>query len=167
MLAVVMIALSGAIVVAILAALGGAGLGVFLALIVAVSLAALLILLTARWSLFTQSVMLDGTGAINGLGRSWRLVWGSTWRVLGYIIALALVALPASLLAGLVAIVVFGAGFDWTTMEPNWDPWASAGQVLVSGVVLLLVQPLLTAVMTLLYYDLRLKQGEALTPPAS
>jgi hypothetical protein len=166
-LTVLLITTSGLLLVAFVAAVGGGGLTVFLALVAGVSIVALIILLTARWSLFNQSVMLDGAGAVSGLGRSWRLVWGSTWRVLGYIVALTLLALPFSLLAGGFATALFGAGTDWTTLETVWDPSASAGQVAASGVAALLVQPFVAAVMTVLYYDLRLKQGEALTPPVA
>jgi len=158
--------IGGAALVAIVVAVGGGGLTIFLALLVAVSMVAVAILLTARWALLSQAIMLDGRGAVGALGRSWRLVLGSTWRVIGYIVGLALIGLPFSLAAGAVATVLFGTGIDWRTLEPVWDPLASAAQVVAAGVAVWLVQPFAAAVMTLLYYDLRLKQGERLAPPA-
>jgi hypothetical protein len=160
--------MAGGLALAIVAAgIGGTGAGVFIGLVIGVSAFAAMVFLAARWSLFVQAVMLDGAGALSALGRSWRLVSGSTWRVIGYIVLLGLLGAVIGLIASLLGALVYGTGIDWTTFEQAWDPVAAAGQVIVGAIIAVLAQPFLAAVMTLLYYDLRVRGGEPLTPPAS
>ncbi len=77
----------------------GGGAAAFLGLIVIVGAFAALMFLEVRWALIVQAVVLEKAGAVDGLSRSWRLVAGSGWRVLGYVIAIAIIT-------GLVAAIL-------------------------------------------------------------
>ncbi len=166
-LAVLAILLLGGLLVALVVLPNVGGVAIFLALVAAVSAVAAVVFLTARWTLFAQAVMVEGAGAVGGLGRSWRVAAGSTWRVLGYLLVLLLLGGLIGLAVGLLTTITFGAGFDWQALEPRWDPIATAGQVIATAVATVLIQPFVAAVLTLLYFDLRLKRGETLEPPVS
>ena len=74
-----------------------------LAFAAVLALAAVLVLtvfVSIRWTFWPQAVIVDETGPVASLGRSWRLVAGSTWRVIGYAL---LFGLAAGILQGLIA----------------------------------------------------------------
>lgn len=136
------------------------GLIVFVATVVAV------IFLAIRWQFYSQAIMLEGAGAMDSIRRSWQLVSGSGWRVLGYLLLLFVVLFVVGLLASFVAIALFGLGVDMRTGQPlPYDPIRVTGQTLITGLVTLLVAPFYTSVLTLLYYDLRWRQREQIGPP--
>ncbi len=141
------------------------GLVVFLGLILVVGLVALLIFITIRWAFSIAVVMLEGAGAMRALGRSWSLVTGSSWRVLGYVLLLALlVGLPVAVITYLVNTVIgTGVTATETTLVIN------AGQVFVgttaTGLVASIFAPFGTIGVTLLYFDLRHRRGEQVPQP--
>jgi hypothetical protein len=102
----------------------------------------------------TQSIVLEGQGALAGLARSWRLVGQSFWRTLGitllvyvfiYIISL-IIQLPVIAFAAISGIILTNV-----TLYQILN-------LLAAYVVLILVQPLQFAIFTLLYYDLRVRK---------
>jgi hypothetical protein len=142
------------------------GLLALLGLIVFVSTMVAVVFIGLRWQLYTHAIMLEGAGAIGSLGRSWRLVAGSTWRVLGYLLLLMLVLMLAGIVGGIISLMLFGLNVDMTTGRPlPLTPVQTIGQTVVGGAVTLLVMPFHVAVMTLLYYDLRWRAGEPIGPP--
>jgi hypothetical protein len=156
---------------ALLVVLWGSGASIFAAILVVVAAFAALILLMLRWSMTTQAVMLEGQPALRALGRSWRLVHGSTWRVLGYIVVLGIVVGLIGAAIGTAVSVISGQAFFDGTLDPR-DPFAYferslaplplAVQSVATGLVAVLLGPIAVVVLTLLYYDLRWRRGEQL-----
>jgi hypothetical protein len=156
-----------ALMVALVVALGfEPGLVGLVVLIAVVGTFAAVIFVGLRWSFSVQSIMLEGQGALGALGRSWRLVSGSTWRVLGYLLLLAVLLFVIGLIAAIPVAILFGVGVDIRTGQPlPFDAVRVAGQSIMPAVLATLAVPFYLAVMTLLYYDLRWRSGEPLTPP--
>jgi hypothetical protein len=120
-----------------------------------------------RWSLAIPVVILERRDPLASLGRSWRLVRGSAWRVLG-------ITLLASLIAGLISGVI-RAPFDLaggasalggTQLHPTITATLASG---VGAIIAsTLTAPLTAAVSVLLYADLRMrKEGMAATLQAA
>jgi hypothetical protein len=130
------------------------GLPVFLGLVAAVGVVVLLAFLGLRWALWPQVVLLDDAAGITALGRSFRLVAGSTWRVLGYALAFGLATGILSQLLGQLGGIVAGlvtgpAGTPGTLLRLIW-----------AAAITILMAPVVPAAMTLLYLDLRLRRGD-------
>ena len=141
--------------VILLAAGGGSptgGPGVFLALVVGVAAVVTVVALEVRWLLWVPAVMVEDVGGKAGLGRSWRLVGGSMWRVFG----LALLVLVAVGILGAIVGSVAGA------LAGAFFPILSAGYYLSQGIAGSLVQlvlaPVMTIFLTILYFDLRVRK---------
>ena len=134
---------AGAIVITLLAAL---------ALIVIVFIAAAF--LVVRLSLAPAALMLENTGVVEGIGRSWALTRGSFWRVLGILVL-------AGLITGLVTgTLSFGLGMVFGVVPvglPAAQPLVSAVTVLLTSVLSALVLPFTAAVTALTYIDLRMR----------
>ncbi|MBI5302181.1 MAG: glycerophosphoryl diester phosphodiesterase membrane domain-containing protein [Chloroflexi bacterium] len=102
-----------------------------------------------RFLFVPQVIMLEKLGALDGLRRSWRLGKGSFWRVLLiafllYVFVLILSAVPSyaiSFVGLLMPSVIIQAVLNAT----------------VSTVIGVVTTPLYLAVLTLLYYDLRIR----------
>ena len=130
--------------------------GLLGALIVCVSCVAFPIVLIGIYSvsvrlLFApQAIVLEKLGGLDGLRRSWRLVRGSFWRVLGI-----------TLMVGfLVAIIGTGPAYV-IAIVANVLPFPAAGVILNAAsqaLLTIVVLPLQFAAITLLYYDLRIRK---------
>jgi glycerophosphoryl diester phosphodiesterase family protein len=145
--------------------LQSSGFAVFLVLIAYVGMIAALIFVGVRWSMAAQVVMLESLGARAALRRSWHLVAGSGWRVIGYYLAFGLIIIVIGLVFGAVLGLLFNpyqmdgftiVGVDW----PRLAIFSVAGS-LVSAVLL----PITTISATLLYMDLRFRHGERINAP--
>jgi hypothetical protein len=105
------------------------------------------IYIAVRFTLASQAAVLERRSVTDSLRRSWNLVEGNWWRVLGIIAAVDLLVgvleIIAGRLVGAVAGNVLGTGLS----------------ILVVGI---LIQPIQASALTLLYYDLRIrKEGGA------
>jgi len=153
--------------------LGDTGLTVLLSLIGAVGLIAAVIFFALRWSLAPQVVMVEGAGALKSLGRSWRLIDGSTWRLLGYYLLLVLIFIGYFLVVGLIVggvqLLLFGPGFRIENGQilPLFNPLAVVFSTFLSALALALISPLWVTVLTLFYFDLRWRRGEPLPNSAT
>ncbi|WP_299034437.1 glycerophosphoryl diester phosphodiesterase membrane domain-containing protein [uncultured Pseudokineococcus sp.] len=133
----------------------GAGVGgLVLGLLAGVAVA---VWLGTRWAFAAVALLLEGRGVFSALGRSAGLVRGTWWRVFGVLlltyvlvsIATAVLVVPAGVVSGVIDVVV----------------GSTAGSALAAFVTLLfgtvasiLVQPFASAVVALLYTDLRIRQ---------
>lgn len=165
MLAVIAIAVvgftAGAVLLIVTATPSGGlqpGPAVLGALIVFVATIAILVFVTLRWSLVVHAIVVEGKGALDGLGRSWRIVSGSTWRMLGYFLLYGLLAFLFGLLLATLAIVLLGTA----PLEagPPQGPLGLAATALVETLAAVVLAPPWAAAFTLLYYDLRWRRGE-------
>ena len=138
---------AGAIVITLLAAL---------ALTVIVFIAAAF--LVVRLSLAPAALMLENTGVVEGIGRSWALTRGSFWRVLGILVL-------AGLITGIVnGMLSFGLGLIFGVVAlglPAAQPLVTALTMLLTSILSALVLPFTAAVTALTYIDLRMR-GEGL-----
>lgn len=135
----------------------GGGLLVFLGLVVIVGTFAAILFLAVRTSLLTPSVVIEQVGGTDGFGRSWKLVAGSGWRVLGYVFLVGLIA-------GIVGLLIGGIPAALLGLADN-TPTDIAATNVIDAAVGILAAPLAPIVLTLLYYDLRWQHGETVPLP--
>jgi hypothetical protein len=110
-----------------------------------------------RWSLATPVVVLERTGPAASLRRSWRLVRGSSWRVLGILlltfvivgVASSILQLPFSLAGGLSSFA--NTAHRATVLATIVS---SIGGIIASAVT----RPVTAGVTVLLYTDLRMRR---------
>ena len=142
----------------------GAGIGPFLGLVMFVSAVAVLLFLSVRWSLIVPVIVFEDRGALETLGRSWRLVAGSSWRVLGYVIAFALllfvIGIALAFVVGLIVAVVLAISRSSISIE-SLSPLISLG----SAILIAALVPIPAIGMMLLYLDLRFGKGESVPQP--
>ncbi|HUP82655.1 MAG TPA: hypothetical protein VM284_00515 [Candidatus Limnocylindria bacterium] len=137
--------------------IAGGSAAAFLGLVLIVASFAALMFLAIRWSLLVQTVVIERVGAVDGLSRSWRLVAGSGWRVLGYLFLLGLVA-------GVVA-AIFSAVPEAVLKLDGSNASGAAIGTMFDGIAAILLAPIAPLVMLFLYYDLRFKKGEPAPQP--
>jgi glycerophosphoryl diester phosphodiesterase family protein len=100
-------------------------------------------------------VIEPGLSASAALSRSWELTRGSRWRMLGLLVVLLiLLYVPIAAIGGLVALFVPGAGSIFSS------PGVAVGvaTVALSGIVQIFIYPLFYCVLTVAYYDLRVRK---------
>ena len=167
------VAVIGGLIITVLvllgAVIGDVGLTILLSLIGVVGLIAAIIFFAVRWSLAPQAVMIEGVGTRKALGRSWRLITGSTWRLLGYFVLIGLVLFGFIILGSIVAALVgglFGSPLG-TGAARTMGPLATTVSALLSAVLFALITPWWVTLLTLFYYDLRWRRGEPLADAAT
>lgn len=129
---------------------GGSLLGVVLLIPMFVALA-----LMIWWFTSIPAVVTEGNRALQALQRTWSLMSGSIWRVVGIFFVLLLVALGLSIVINIpfaVLLGVTGVGLASTTGEAV----QGIGSIFVETIVL----PVLFIAGTLLYYDLRVRKEQ-------
>jgi hypothetical protein len=113
------------------------------------------IVLIAGLILAIPSLVIEGKSASAALSRSWELTRGSRWRMLGLLLVLViLLYVPIAAIGGIFAVFVPGAGSILTTPNVTISVAAAA----VSGLVQLFIYPLFYCVLTVAYYDLRVRK---------
>lgn len=122
----------------------------------ALLLAALLLvaLLLVRFAFTIQAVVLEGRGPLSALGRSWTMMRGSFWRVLGIIVLIYLLiqiitVVPSALLGGVIGAIF--SELDQFMLQQSLSQ-------LVGYVIQIFVLPLQLIGYTLLYYDVRVRK---------
>ena len=90
------------------------------------------------------------------LSRSWELTRGSRWRMFGLLLVLViLLYIPIAAIGGLVAVFApGGAG----TMFARPSVTVSVAAVAISGLAQVFIYPLFYCVLTVAYYDLRVRK---------
>lgn len=115
-----------------------------------------LIALFAVW----QAVVIEGKGPVEAIGRSRELARGAWLRIFGIqVVSYIIVMIPGMLVGTATGIAMFGA------MMASGDPdaasgavgWLSAVNNVLSVLVSALTTPFMTAAITLLYYDRRVR----------
>ncbi|HEY7023869.1 MAG TPA: hypothetical protein VH371_02780 [Candidatus Limnocylindrales bacterium] len=164
--------LAGAVVPS-LGALGPAGLDlpgplIFGGLVVGVAVLFALVFVGIRIALTVQALMIEGISGRDALRRSWALVAGSMWRLMGWALVFGLIvgllSLPFNLLLSFISLIVAPPRL---TFPPTFTVQPAA--YLVQSVLLVLVQavilPLADIGFVLLYFDLRFRHGEKVPVP--
>lgn len=110
------------------------------------------IFLFTRWTVSPAALVTEQLGPITALGRSFRLVRGRFWAVLGAIILAYLLYLIASQIISTVTTVMTMAGAA-DDAQISFIPTV-VGSTLVS----VLAAPFLAAMVTIIYFDLRVRR---------
>ncbi len=124
-------------------------LGVLFAVIASVGAVVVLVIGFIRFAFVPQVLVLERTRVFQAFRRSWTLVYGSTWRVLGYILLLFLIVAITGGILGAVA----GAALAFIGGR---EGIALAGAV--GAIAGILIEPIRAGGLTLLYYDLRIRR---------
>ncbi len=111
------------------------------------------IFLWVSFAVIWEALIIEGLGPIESMKRSWRLVAGERWRVLG---AGLLTTFLAMIVLGIVLFVI------WLIVSPGLGVSDGVAAYLVEHVGILLAMPLHAAVTTVIYLDLRVRK-ESLT----
>lgn len=116
--------------------------------------AGLLVFVYVRLAVASPALVIEGLGPIAAIRRSWRLVRGSWWRVLGILLLSALIT---NLLSTIVSVPITMAASVLTGFSESLLPTVLASGIatLVAGIVTL---PFAAAVTGLLYIDLRMRR---------
>lgn len=109
--------------------------------------------LWTMWSVTPAALMAEQKGAIQSMGRSWQLVKGRFWPVLGAMVLGYLLYWVVSQIVGTVTGVVTFAG-----MMGGSDTISFIPSVVGSIVVSILSAPFLAAMVTIVYFDLRVRK---------
>ena len=107
------------------------------------------IFLAVSLAVVSQALIIEGTGPMESIKRSWRLVAGERWRVFG-----------AGLLVMVIAIIVFGvvSAVIWLIISAGLGVSGETAGYLVQQVATLLSVPLSASVGTVIYLDLRVRK---------
>jgi hypothetical protein len=146
--------------------------GGLIALLAVVGLIAALIfdvLLYVRFSMSAPVVVLERQGPVAALGRSWRLVQGSFWRVFGILLLTAVIVLIAASVLRLPFSIISGAfsrggsgnplgGADFLTAAGHPGLLALIITAIGSIIAGAITQPVSAGVTVLLYVDLRMRR---------
>ncbi|MBV8300903.1 MAG: hypothetical protein JOY68_03155 [Candidatus Dormibacteraeota bacterium] len=135
-------------VVVVLGALLGPG-GVLLDVAAFIAVVVLAVFVYVRTSLAAPAIVLERLSGWQGLVRSWRLVEGYSWRILGIRLLLGLItAIISGIVVGLLSVA--GSGLD------------VSGRFIVTEVAgafaAVFVSPITYIAVTLLYYDTRIRK---------
>jgi hypothetical protein len=109
------------------------------------------IFLAVKWSLTYAAIAGERTGPFAGMGRSWELTKGHWWRTFGTLVIVALLALVLTF--ALLAVIGAGAAASDSISDTAY----AVVITLATIIVLAIVYPLLAAIITVLYYDLRVR----------
>ncbi|MGV9304905.1 MULTISPECIES: glycerophosphoryl diester phosphodiesterase membrane domain-containing protein [unclassified Nonomuraea] len=146
-----------ALIVVALAAAGSPGAAAGLALLSLLFYICYALAVNARFAFAAPAVVLEGLGPVQALRRSWRLVSGDFWRVLGILLLTMLLAylvsmvisFPFGLIAGVVALM--GGGSTGATIL------VAAVFAIGSTLGAMITYPLQAGVAGLLYTDRRMR----------
>ena len=103
-----------------------------------------------KWSFWTQAIVIEKYNSTGGLGRSWKLIKGTFWRVLGFNFILSIIVGAFS--AGPIFLLSLG-----TTFLPS-PLFRLVLQSFATSAVVMIMTPLQFATLTVLYYDLRIRK---------
>jgi hypothetical protein len=108
------------------------------------------VFLDTRWVFFEQAIVLENYNSTGGLGRSWKLVKGTFWRVLGLVFVIALLVSLFS--TGPILLI---AMFSTLLLSPVLTLVLNS---VTSSIIIIIMTPLQFAALTILYYDLRIRK---------
>lgn len=121
-----------------------------------------------RWAFWIQTIVIENYNSTGGMGRSWKLVKGTFWRVFGFLIILTIIV--AFFTVGPIYLISV-----FTIFLPN--PFLGVLiQSVASGILTMIATPLQYAALTILFYDLLIRKegfdlqmqlGDAPSPPAA
>lgn len=128
------------------------GLAILCLCIISIPLLLFWIYVTTRLTFYTQAIVLEKLGVRGGLGRSWRLVKNSFWRVWGTMLLLGIFVYL------LTMVPTFAVQFGASALLPGSIALSTIANSTINTLVAILITPIQFAVLTILYYDLRIRK---------
>jgi hypothetical protein len=145
----------------VIAASAPAALGVLVGIVIGLAATVFAVIVWVRWSLALPVVVLERTGPLRALGRSWRLARRSAWRLFWMFVV-------TSLVVGIVDALIrlpFAVGGDFLGQAIGGSGDSSAAQIIsavISAIGVIagsaVTAPVLSCVTVLLYADLRMRR---------
>jgi hypothetical protein len=131
--------------------------GVVLLLLTAVSVqiyvtAPLVVLFGVRWAVTFPAIVAERVGPFRGMRRSWQLTRGGFWRSLATLAVLTVIVL----VLWLAIVVSIGAAV--AAVDTMSGLALAVLDTVLIVVMLMLIYPLVAAILTVLYYDLRVRR---------
>jgi len=119
------------------------------------------IALVTMWSMTTQAIVVEKTGPARSLSRSWNLVKGRFWPVLGaialtYLITSVVQSIPSVLAQAFIIPQTLESIQTGVPTTPSGTAFVVT--TLAGSLVSLFVYPYTATVYTILYYDLRIRK---------
>jgi hypothetical protein len=147
-------ALGGLVAVVVVLLVAGGQWAIAPAVILGVAGIVVLVYVYVRLSVASPALVIEGLGPIASIRRSWRLVRGSWWRVLGILLLSAIIT---NLLSTVVSVPITMVASLATGVSDSLLPTVLAAGIatLVAGIITL---PFSAAVTGLLYTDLRMRR---------
>jgi hypothetical protein len=127
----------------------------YIVFVIIVSIGTLLLIIPGIWlatklSMSFAALVFERKGPFGALGRSWRLTGGNFWRVFGTLLVVAIIVIVFQLVVGGIVGAILGGS--------NASELAAAIVTTILNVLLLAVTyPLWAAVVSVVYYDLRVR----------
>ncbi len=124
-------------------------LGGLFAVVASIAAVVAMVIAFIRFAFVPQVLVLERTRVFQAFRRSWTLVYGSSWRVLGYLLLLSLiVAITGGILSAVAGVALASIG--------GREGAALAGAI--GAIAGILTEPIRAGGLTLLYYDLRIRK---------
>lgn len=140
----------------------GAAVAAILALLLMVLLLIVAVILFAfialRFLFVTQAVVMENHGPLRALRRSWQLIGGSFWRVLGIVLLLMILVqivvwIPVMIMSVVLSLMLGSA------VDPLQNYLLRQSMTLLTSYAAqILVSPIYLSAYTLLYYDVRVRK---------
>jgi hypothetical protein len=111
-----------------------------------------IVLLCGLLLAFPSLVLEPGNSPTGALSRSWSLTRGSRWRMLGLLVTLVVLLYVPIIALGAIATLVFPSDGAGGNLTPGLLTLA------VVGVLQMTLYPVLYCVLTVAYYDLRVRK---------
>jgi glycerophosphoryl diester phosphodiesterase family protein len=112
---------------------------------------ALAVFLAVKWSVAFPAVVAERAGPLKAMRRSWQLTKGFWWRTFATLLVIGLLALViwVALIVGLTAAIASGSDMS----ELAYAATVTAMTVIAFAII----YPLVSAILTVIYYDLRVR----------
>lgn len=107
--------------------------------------------LAVKWALTSPAIVAERVGPFRGMKRSWQLTRGNWWRSFGILLVLALMSLV------IYAALIFALYASVSSLESISAPALATIDVAFILIVLVIIYPLSAAILSTLYYDLRVR----------
>jgi len=109
------------------------------------------IFLSVKWSVTFAAIVSERAGPFAGMGRSWELTRGHWWRTFGTLLVLGLLSLV------LYLAIVAGLGSAIATNGDMSQLTYATLTVALTIVLFAILYPLIAAIISVMYYDLRVR----------
>jgi Membrane domain of glycerophosphoryl diester phosphodiesterase len=131
--------------------------GILVGVLCALAATVFAVIVAVRWSLAVPAVMLERLGPMTSLGRSWRLVRRSSWRVFGILLLVqVIIGIANSVIR--IPFAIFGGTGIFSLGQTHPSLTATIISAIGEMIGTTLTAPLAAGAAVLLYADLRMRR---------